>query len=621
NQQQDKSTQEIGEALEMNRNLVSKYLTILHMQGRVEVRTYGTLKMYRLSKRIPFQSISDVGEGVCIGLDRLLVIKDVGNDPFPFFSEDRVSIIGKMCTDIHHPCFEDETFLQHIRSLLDGKKCENFKAEYWNEESCHIVKLYQTVFNDGSPGVAILFTDCTKEKLLQGEIEQLEQRYNILTQSNQGMILHLSPDKRILYANDSYAASYELNPEDIIGSIYEPVLPSEDGIKFRKIFTSLNQKNQSKSLEHRVVMKDGSIRWQKWFITAFFFQNKISEYYLSGIDITRVKLLEIQIHQYESGLEKILKEKTEEIREVTRNLYKEIEDRKRLEREISLKEELFRNLTESTSDIIWETNVKGEFTYINPVFCTTMGFQNDEILGKSLFEFLSSDAGEDFFSIFQNCLKKNEAFNQVDLPFIRHDGNIVTIELSGVVSVGNQGKVIGIRGVGRDITERKNSEYEKKKLLAIIERSPDLIGICDTLGTIQYLNPSGMRMLEIPDNMDLQLIHADKFYHPRSKLKIKNGIKTALKEGYWRGETVLISWNGKELPVSQVIVNNQSDPKEPLLLFTIAQDISEFIYHDRELARLNIYNQSLLDASLDPLVTIGHDGTIQDANTATEYAI
>ncbi len=620
-QNQDKSTQEIGDALEMNRNLVSKYLSILHMQGRVELRTYGTLKMYRLANRVPFQSISDIIDGTSLGFDRLLIVKEVGNDPEPFFSQSAPALIGKRYSDVMHPCFQDEIFLRELKLILEGKKKDTSCFEFWKGNASHLVKIYPTVFFDGSPGIAASFIDNTKEKEIQIELENLHSQYLSITQNCQEMILHLSPNKQILYANSSYAQNVDQDPEQIIGTIYEPVIPTEDVKQLNKLFTSLTEKNPTKTIDHRVVMKDGSVRWQKWVVTALYTHKDISEYYLSGTDTTKLKLMESQIHQFELGLENILKEKTDELREVTRNLYKEIEDRKRLEREISEKEELFRNLTESTSDIVWETDAKGIFLYINPVFCHTLGYSHEEIIGKSLYSFLQPENADLLRTIFHNSLEKNETFHQIDLPFLQKDGNTSIIELSGVVSSDSNGKTAGIRGIGRDITLRKKSEIEKEKLLAIIEQSPELIGICDISGMIQYLNPTGLKMLDIPEETEISKLSIDTFVHARSRPNIANAIKIAVKHGHWKGETNFITWNGKEIPVSQVIVSHQPVPNEPPILFTISHDISELIYHDRELSRLSAYSQNLIEASLDPLVTINHDGTIQGVNTATEQVV
>src|SRR5665811_920649 len=51
---------------------------------------------------------------------------------------------------------------------------------------------------------------------------------------------------------------------------------------------------------------------------------------------------------------------------------------------------------------------------------------------------------------------------------------------------------------------------------------------------------------------------------------------------------------------------------------TIARDITENKKAEEALRLLNLYNRSLIEASLDPLVTIGRDGKITDVNGATE---
>jgi PAS domain S-box-containing protein len=52
---------------------------------------------------------------------------------------------------------------------------------------------------------------------------------------------------------------------------------------------------------------------------------------------------------------------------------------------------------------------------------------------------------------------------------------------------------------------------------------------------------------------------------------------------------------------------------------TIARDITENTKAKEALRLSNIYNRSLIEASLDPLVTIGYDGKITDVNTSTEF--
>ena len=53
-------------------------------------------------------------------------------------------------------------------------------------------------------------------------------------------------------------------------------------------------------------------------------------------------------------------------------------------------------------------------------------------------------------------------------------------------------------------------------------------------------------------------------------------------------------------------------------VFAAARDITERKSNERELKMASNYNRSLIEASVDPLVTIGPDGKITDVNNSTE---
>ncbi|HEX9760953.1 MAG TPA: PAS domain S-box protein, partial [Candidatus Acidoferrales bacterium] len=141
------------------------------------------------------------------------------------------------------------------------------------------------------------------------------------------------------------------------------------------------------------------------------------------------------------------------------------------------------------------------------------------------------------------------------------------IELDGVPCVLN---------VTRDITEQRMAEDQQRRLAAILEATPDLVGMAEIDGTVNYVNHAGRRMLGWGQHEDLRHVHITEF-HPQwaAWLVEKEGIPTAARDGVWQGETVLLTRKGTEIPVSQVIVAHH-DPDGALVGFsTVARDISE----------------------------------------------
>jgi PAS domain S-box-containing protein len=130
---------------------------------------------------------------------------------------------------------------------------------------------------------------------------------------------------------------------------------------------------------------------------------------------------------------------------------------------------------------------------------------------RALFGFTNDD--EVTYDIFLDALhpddrkranEKTQAAMRPDGPGIyeneyrsigKHDGKIRWIRSKGKVSFDDDGKPSRFTGVTQDITQRKQTEEEKQKLIAIIEASHEFIGLANVDGTIQYGNPAALRMV------------------------------------------------------------------------------------------------------------------------------
>ncbi len=76
--------------------------------------------------------------------------------------------------------------------------------------------------------------------------------------------------------------------------------------------------------------------------------------------------------------------------------------------------------------------------------------------------------------------------------------------------------------------------------------------------------------------------------------------------------------DGRQVPVSLTMSPIHNNLGQVVGISTIAHDITLLKQNEQALRAANAYNRSLIEASLDPLVTIGADGKITDVNAATE---
>ncbi|HTP60090.1 MAG TPA: PAS domain S-box protein, partial [Spirochaetia bacterium] len=127
-------------------------------------------------------------------------------------------------------------------------------------------------------------------------------------------------------------------------------------------------------------------------------------------------------------------------------------------------EERFRSLVETTSDWVWQIDQNGRYTYASPKSRDLLGYEPEEILGKTPFDLMPEKEAGKIRSEFQRILAACRPFDGLENTNLRKDGGQVVLQTSGVPIFGNKGEFLGYRGIDRDITEFKKSQDEQAKL-------------------------------------------------------------------------------------------------------------------------------------------------------------
>jgi len=139
-----------------------------------------------------------------------------------------------------------------------------------------------------------------------------------------------------------------------------------------------------------------------------------------------------------------------------------------------------------------------------------------------------------------------------------------------------------------EIAERKRIEQEQARLVAIIEATPDFVATGSPDGRVFYYNQAGLRMLGFEPGQDLSAMRIAET-HPEwaAKLVLEEGIPHAIEHGTWSGETALLRRDGREIPVSQVIIAHKGESGTVEYLSTIARDITLRKENEKRISRLN----------------------------------
>ncbi len=119
------------------------------------------------------------------------------------------------------------------------------------------------------------------------KLRQSEARYRNVVEDQTELISRLLPDGTHVFVNEAYCRYFGKSREEIIGNIFIPDIPVEDREKVKLHLASLTPSHPVESIEHRIIMPDGEVRWQRWNDRAIFDEKgNVSEFHSVGKDIT-----------------------------------------------------------------------------------------------------------------------------------------------------------------------------------------------------------------------------------------------------------------------------------------------------------------------------------------------
>jgi len=207
---------------------------------------------------------------------------------------------------------------------------------------------------------------------------------------------------------------------------------------------------------------------------------------------------------------------------------------------------------------------------LNESFVKIFGYSRKELLGNNVIELT-------FLPKYHKLISKNRLKNHV-LPYRvegkRKDGSVFPLEIEARTISTENDRTIRVAAV-RDITLRKKSEEENKKLLTVLEQSANSIFITDTKGNIEYVNPkftelTGYTLEEVfgkPPKTIKSRIHSKAFY---SQLW-----KTVYEGKTWKGEFQNKAKNGNLFWEQATITPIKNEEGEVINYVAIHEDITE----------------------------------------------
>lgn len=173
----------------------------------------------------------------------------------------------------------------------------------------------------------------------------------------------------------------------------------------------------------------------------------------------------------------------------------------------------------------------------------------------------------------------------------------------------------------REIEQRRAAEEAQARLVAILETTPDFVGITDAAHRVVYINRGGREMYGIAEDEEVTNLTLADLTTPKSLADIINvRIPTAVHEKYWQGETVLHGRDGRRTPVSQVVLVHRDSSGQVAYYSTIARDLSARVADEAALRAQHRRLRDILDGMVTFAALIAKDGTVLEINRSVVEA-
>jgi PAS domain S-box-containing protein len=286
-----------------------------------------------------------------------------------------------------------------------------------------------------------------------------------------------------------------------------------------------------------------------------------------------------------------------------------------MEKKLKASEKEYRSIIETTHEGVAIDTPEGGFTYVNSRFEDMIGFKKEELIGQDVLDLLSHDQ----IPLIRNSRKRlhnGEKF-EMQCKFHRKDGSILWTIAQSSPLYDDNGKHIANLAMHTDITERKSAEQKLAERAFMLANINEAVIGTDVNYHINYWNKSAEKMYGYSKEEIIGLysdILKPKFFG----LTKEEAIKQLETVGNLNVELIHTTKNGREIIVDSRNQTLYDEAGNRYGIIGINRDVTERKKNDEKLKLASLYNRSLIEASLDPLVTIGPDGKVTDVNKATE---
>jgi PAS domain S-box-containing protein len=286
-----------------------------------------------------------------------------------------------------------------------------------------------------------------------------EERYRVLFEgSTHGIVVADIETKMFVFANPSICRMFGYSEEELQQLGTADIHPKDFLSQVMSEFEALVRGEKHTFSALPCLRKDGVV---------FYADIAASHIAINGracvvgffADVTERKSMMNELDEARKDLEKKVQERTHELEKSNEMLTTEIE--KRMKSEVSLRAAATynRRLFEANIDPFVIMSFEGKLTDVNQAAEAAVGLPRDELIGSDWSDYFTDHSKA--LTNFQKRIFSEGEVRNYELQLRHRNGNIKPVLCNGSLYRDESGKIIGVLGVVRDITERRQAERDR----------------------------------------------------------------------------------------------------------------------------------------------------------------
>jgi PAS domain S-box-containing protein len=368
------------------------------------------------------------------------------------------------------------------------------------------------------------------QKMLKRKITELDSFINNIPD----MAWIKDESSRFIAVNRAFGEAVGMDQVSLIHQTCEICFGKERAKKFREDDLKVMKGRTQKVIEEKIINPQNNGVWLET-VKSPILDHSGKAIGTVGIsrDISKRKRAEERLQQTHDDMERIVKERTAELVQANEQLRLEIEERKKAQKEASYEQSLMQTLLNNIPDYIYFKDKNRRFVSASSFFCDLFGCSLEDIIGKK---------DEDLFpaEIAIESAADDRLVIETGIPMINKEEGGESVGDGGhwVLTTkmpwrDRKGNIIGLFGVSKDITDRKQTEETLRESgeRYALATSAAKVGVWDwniKTGDF-YLDPNIKTILgyaddEIPNDIEIWV----KYVHPEDSKAVMEAAQACL---------------------------------------------------------------------------------------------